>query len=114
MPADLKIFSGSANRHLAESICQSLGIGLSRLTVSRFSNDNLFVQIRENVREKDVFVVQPFSAPVGDNVLELFIILDPFCLSVELVPFRISSRIINNSSPSYRRSSNSFNRLSSA
>jgi ribose-phosphate pyrophosphokinase len=76
MPTDLKIFSGSANRQLAESICQTLGIRLSRLSVSRFSNDNLFVQIRENVREKDVFVVQPFSAPVSDTVLELFIILD--------------------------------------
>jgi ribose-phosphate pyrophosphokinase len=76
MPTDLKIFSGSANRQLAESICQTLGISLSRLSVSRFSNDNLFVQIRENVREKDVFVVQPFSAPVSDTVLELFIILD--------------------------------------
>jgi ribose-phosphate pyrophosphokinase len=76
MPIDLKIFSGSANRQLAESICRTLGIGLSRLTISRFSNDNLFVQIQENVREKDVFVVQPFSAPVGDNMLELFIILD--------------------------------------
>jgi ribose-phosphate pyrophosphokinase len=76
MPIDLKIFSGSANRQLAESICRTLGIGLSRLAISRFSNDNLFVQIRENVREKDVFVVQPFSAPVGDTVLELFIILD--------------------------------------
>lgn len=76
MAIDLKIFSGSANTKLASAICSHLGIGLSRLSVSRFSNDNLFVQIQENVREKDVFVVQPFIAPVGDTVLELFIILD--------------------------------------
>jgi len=76
MSSDLKIFSGSANMPLATHICETLGIGLSRLAVSRFSNDNLFVQIRENVREKDVFVVQPFTAPVGDTIIELFIILD--------------------------------------
>ncbi len=76
MSTDLKIFSGSANPKLAQSICDSLKMDLCRLAISRFSNDNLFVQIQENVREKDVFVVQPFTAPVGDNILELFIILD--------------------------------------
>ena len=73
---DLKIFSGSANPQLARSICRSLDLPLSRLEVSRFSNDNLFVQVKENVREKDVFVVQPFVSPVGDTIIELFIILD--------------------------------------
>jgi ribose-phosphate pyrophosphokinase len=76
MPNELKIFSGRANPRLAEAICQHLGQPLNRLEVSRFSNDNLTVQIKENVREKDVFVVQPFTAPVGDTVMELFIILD--------------------------------------
>ncbi len=76
MSTDLKVFSGSANPKLAESICQHLGIPLSRLTISRFSNDNLFVQVQENVREKDVFVVQPFTMPVGDTIMELFITLD--------------------------------------
>lgn len=76
MAIDLKIFSGSANPKLASAICSHLGIGPSRLKVSRFSNDNLFVQIQENVREKDAFVVQPFVAPLGDTILELFIILD--------------------------------------
>ena len=50
MSTNLKIFSGGASPQLAQSICDVLGMGLSRLTVSRFSNDNLFVQIRENVR----------------------------------------------------------------
>jgi ribose-phosphate pyrophosphokinase len=76
MSTNLKIFSGSANSNLAESICQHLGIPLSRLAISRFSNDNLFVQVQENVREKDVFVVQPFTMPVGDTIMELFITLD--------------------------------------
>lgn len=76
MSTDLKVFSGNANPKLAESICQALGINLSRLAISRFSNDNLFVQIQENVREKDVFVVQSFTMPVSDSILELFIILD--------------------------------------
>ena len=76
MSTDLKIFCGSANPGLAESICQTLGIRLSHLAISRFSNDNLFVQIQENVREKDVFVVQPFTAPVSDTIVELFIVLD--------------------------------------
>jgi ribose-phosphate pyrophosphokinase len=76
MSRELKVFSGRANPQLAVAICDALDIDLSRLAVSRFSNDNLFVQIQENVREKDVFVVQPFTTPVGDTILELFIILD--------------------------------------
>ena len=76
MTTGLKIFSGNANAQLASAICHALDTDLSRLAVSRFSNDNLFVQIQENVREKDVFVVQPFTTPVGDTILELFIILD--------------------------------------
>lgn len=76
MSTDLKVFCGSANPRLAESISQALGTGLSQLSVSRFSNDNLFVQIQENVREKDVFVIQSFTAPVSDTIMELFIILD--------------------------------------
>ena len=76
MSIDLNVFSGGANPELAGAICRSLGIDLGRMAVSRFSNDNLFVQIQENVREKDVFVVQPFTAPAGDTILELFIILD--------------------------------------
>lgn len=49
---------------------------LSPLSISRFSNDNLFVKIEENVRELDVFVVQSFSEPVSEHILELLIILD--------------------------------------
>jgi ribose-phosphate pyrophosphokinase len=92
MSTDLKVFCGSANPRLAESISQALGIGLSRLSVSRFSNDNLFVQIQENVREKDVFVIQSFTAPVSDTIMELFIILDALrsasaCRITAVIPY---------------------------
>jgi len=76
MGNDLKVFSGNSNRSLALEICQHIGISLSNLHISRFSNDNLFVQVRENVREKDVFVIQSFTQPVSDNIMELMITLD--------------------------------------
>ena len=73
---DLKVFSGNSNKGLAKEICQHLNIPLSKLHISRFSNDNLFVQVKENVREKDVFVIQSFSRPVSNHIMELLIILD--------------------------------------
>jgi ribose-phosphate pyrophosphokinase len=72
----LKIFAGNSNVSLAEEICESLGIALSRLEISRFSNDNLHVQVKENVRERDVFLVQSFTQPVSEHIMELFITLD--------------------------------------
>ncbi len=76
MKDNLKVFAGNSNRNLSRDICKCLGINISRLEISRFSNDNLYVQIKENVRERDVFVVQSFSQPVNDHILELMIILD--------------------------------------
>ncbi|MDR3212602.1 MAG: ribose-phosphate pyrophosphokinase [Azoarcus sp.] len=72
----LKIFACNSNDALASEICHRLGIPLSQLEISRFSNDNLHVQILENVRERDVFVVQSFTAPVSDHIMELLITLD--------------------------------------
>lgn len=72
----LRLFSCNANPVLAQSIAQRLGVALSPLEISRFSNDNLHVQVRENVRERDVFVVQPFTEPVSDHIMELLITLD--------------------------------------
>jgi ribose-phosphate pyrophosphokinase len=72
----LKIFSCNANEPLARDICHRLGVPLSRLEIARFSNDNLHVQVQENVRERDVFVVQSFTAPVSDHIMELLITLD--------------------------------------
>lgn len=76
MSEDLRVFSGSSNPALANEICGCLGIPLGGVAISRFSNDNLFVQILENVRERDVFVVQSFSHPVSDHIIELLILLD--------------------------------------
>lgn len=65
-----------SNPDLATEICENIGIPLSPMETSRFSNDNLFVQIKESVREKDVFVVQSLSTPVSDHLMELMITLD--------------------------------------
>jgi ribose-phosphate pyrophosphokinase len=73
---NLCVFAGSSNVGLAEEICAYLDIELGRLTVNTFSNGNLLVQILENMREKDVFVLQSFTEPVNRNVIELFITMD--------------------------------------
>lgn len=76
MNDDLKVFSAGSNTPLAEEICDNIGIPLSRLDISRFSNDNLFVQIEESVREKDVFVVQSLTQPASDHLMALMLTLD--------------------------------------
>ncbi len=76
MNNELRIFACNSNRPLATEICGHLGIGLSALEISRFSNDNLHVQVQENVRERDVFVVQSLTEPVSDHLMELLITLD--------------------------------------
>ena len=72
----LKIFACGSNRDLTLAICRNLGLAASPLEVSRFSNDNLHVQIHDNVRERDVFVVQSLSEPVSHHIMELLITLD--------------------------------------
>jgi len=73
---DLKVFSGNGHPALARAICDYLGMPLGKAEVFEFSNENIFVRIMENVRERDVFVVQPLSPPVSKNIVELLIILD--------------------------------------
>jgi ribose-phosphate pyrophosphokinase len=72
----LKIFSGSAHPALARAICGELGLTLGSSHTHRFSNENLKVKIDENVREKDVFVIQPSCPPVSEGILELLIMID--------------------------------------
>ncbi len=72
----LKIFSGNANQPLAEQICSYLGMPLGAIQVSRFSDGEIIVEIKENVRGKDVFVIQPTCRPVNENLLELLVIMD--------------------------------------
>ena len=74
--SNLRMFAGSSNINLATDICAHLDIELSRLNINTFSNGNLSVGILENVREKDVFVIQSFTEPVNRNIIELFIIMD--------------------------------------
>lgn len=77
MKDDYCIFSGSAHRKLAEEICALRGIKLSASVTRHFYNDNLYVQLEEMVRERDVFIVQPFyPPPVSDRVLEMLLMLD--------------------------------------
>jgi ribose-phosphate pyrophosphokinase len=72
----LRVFSGSSHPALAQGIAEALGIPLSPLESRRFSNDNLYVRLCENVRGTDVFVVQTFSPPVQDHIFELLMLLD--------------------------------------
>ena len=73
---DLKVFSGNAHPQLWADICNYLGVSKGNIEVFKFSNDNTFVRILENVRERDVFIVQPISAPVNDHLMELLIMVD--------------------------------------
>ena len=73
---ELKIFTGNAHRGLAEEVCKYLDIPLGQAEVFKFSNDNTFVRIQENVRQRDVFIIQPTCAPVNDNIMELLIMID--------------------------------------
>lgn len=73
---DLRVFTGTAHPVLAQAICEYLGSPLGQAQVFKFSNDNTFVQYQENIRGRDVFLVQPFSRPVNDRIMELLIMID--------------------------------------
>jgi len=75
---ELKVFTGNAHPALAQAVAEYLGIGLGKCEVFEFSNENIFVRILENVRQRDVFVIQPFCSPVNKNLVELLIMLDAF------------------------------------
>jgi len=76
MGYELKLFSGNANRPLAEEIAQHLHMSLGDADVSRFSDGEVYVQINENVRGQDVFVIQPTCPPVNDHLMELLVMMD--------------------------------------
>ncbi len=73
---ELKVFTGNAHPALAQAITEYLGIPLGKCEVFQFSNENIFVRILENVRQRDTFVVQPLASPVNRNLVELLIMLD--------------------------------------
>jgi ribose-phosphate pyrophosphokinase len=78
MVDELKVFSGTAHPALARAVCDYLDIPLGEAEVFEFSNENIFVRILENVRERDVFIVQPICSPVNKSLVELLIMLDAF------------------------------------
>lgn len=73
---ELKLFSGNANLPLAKKVADHLGIGLGKAVVSKFSDGEIMVEITENVRGREVFVIQPTCAPTNDNLMELVIMGD--------------------------------------
>lgn len=72
----MKIFTGSAHPALAEKICAYLGVPLSDATVTSFPDGESFVKINENIRGRDVFIVQPTCPPTNQNLMELLIMVD--------------------------------------
>ena len=73
---NLLVFSGNANRPLAEAVCRELGIRLGKALVSTFSDGEVQVEIEENVRRQEVFVIQPTNAPTAENFMELLVLID--------------------------------------
>ena len=73
---ELKVFTGNAHPALAQAVTEYLGIPLGKSEVFQFSNENIFVRILENVRQRDTFVIQPLSSPVNNNLVELLIMID--------------------------------------
>lgn len=76
LSADLKIFSGNANRPLAQRIADYVGVRLGDATVDSFPDQETFVKINENVRGRDIFIVQPTCPPANQHLMELLIMID--------------------------------------
>ena len=72
----MKLFAGNSNRTLAESVAKYLNIPLGKASVRRFADQEIFVEIQENVRGEDVFLLQSTSFPANDNLMELLIMID--------------------------------------
>ena len=74
--SDFLVFTGNANPRLAEEVVQCLGTTLGEIQVGRFSDGEVTVEIKQNVRARDVFIIQPTCAPTNDNLMELLIMVD--------------------------------------
>jgi ribose-phosphate pyrophosphokinase len=73
---NILVFSGNANRPLAQSVCKELGVPMGRALVGKFSDGEVQVEIEENVRNQDVFVIQPTCAPTAEHFMELLALID--------------------------------------
>src|SRR5262245_15109686 len=78
MSRELRVFSGSAHPALGEAIARNLSLPLGRAHLARFSDGEIWFQIQDNVRGADVFVMQPTSPPVNENLMELLVMIDAF------------------------------------
>lgn len=78
--SNLKIFALNSNRPLAEKIAEHVGVELGKLSVDRFSDGEIQINIEESVRGDNVYVIQSTSAPVNDNLMELLIMVDALSL----------------------------------
>ena len=72
----MRIFTGNANPKLAEAVCRHLNISLGRCVVGRFSDGEVMVELLENVRGRDVFILQSTCAPTNDNLMEVLVMVD--------------------------------------
>ena len=72
----MKIIAGNSNVPLATAVAQHLGVPLTAAVIRRFSDQEIFVEVKENVRGEDVFLIQSTSAPVNEHLMELMITLD--------------------------------------
>ena len=77
----MKLFAGNSNRVLAEAVARYLNIPLGKASVRRFADQEIFVEIQENVRGEDVFILQSTSFPTNDHLMELLIMIDAFMRS---------------------------------
>ena len=73
---ELRVFTGNAHPQLLGALCNFLEIETGAVEVFQFSNENIFVRFRENIRHRDVFLLQPFASPVNQNIMELLIMVD--------------------------------------
>jgi ribose-phosphate pyrophosphokinase len=73
---EMKIFSGTGHPALTDAICAYIGVRQAGVHVEKFSNDNIFVKLKESIREQDVFIVQSLHAPLSDRIMELLLTID--------------------------------------
>lgn len=76
MDNDMIVFSGNANKELAVKICRHLDVNLGEARVDRFSDGETRVEVQDNVRGRDVFIIQPTCAPANDNIIEALVMVD--------------------------------------
>jgi len=104
---ELKVFTGNAHPTLAQEVVDYLGMPLGKCEVFEFSNENIFVRILENVRQRDTFVIQPLCSPVNKNLVELLIMIDALKRAsagriTAVIPITVTGAPIRKTSRGYR------------